>query len=498
MMNFAIEVIAEANPLSKQTLYHVLQSSTSNDQQQIKTGTQQLQNWETTAGFYSLLQSIYIDYTVPVELRYLAILQLKNGIDKYWRKTALNAIKKEERESIRSQLISSAIMEPDPRLALQISIVIGKITRFEYPHDWPDVISSTLEELRSALRAGNSVHLSRTFLILLHIIKVLASAKLLRHRTSLQSVSPDIIESVSSIYVEKANTWLSFLRNGSDEVGGTLENMDQSLLALRILRRLLVAGYEFPNRHQEVKDVWSMLASQSGEMLALINWASAPIQSNSRSLIEKHLFQISKLHLNMIKLHPAAFPLLPDSMNIAKAWWGLARQFGDIMGSQRPLVNSNSGLNGEPDAEDWIFALEKLSLSALTIIRGCVKMVYNPMQTFKYQRAEDKEEKRIAQERVKNDLLTELFAQELMENLVTHFLVLTLRDLKQWEEDPEEWEKSQESSGEDWDISIRTCSEKLLLDLIINYKELLVQPLIHVFKTAAGLFIHIEFGIASN
>ena len=496
-MNFAIEVTAEANPLSKQTLYHVLQSSTSNDQQQIKTGTQQLQNWETTAGFYSLLQSIYVDYSIPVELRYLAILQLKNGIDKYWRKTAPNAIKKEERESIRSQLISSAIMEPDPRLALQISIVIGKITRLEYPHDWPDAISSILEELRSAFHAGNSVHLSRTFLILLHIIKVLSSAKLLRHRTSLQSVAPDIIESLSSIYVEKVNTWLSFLRNGGDEVGDTPENMDQSLLALRILRRLLVAGYEFPNRHQEVKDVWSMLASQSGEMLALVHWVSASIQSNSRSLIEKHLFQISKLHLNMIKLHPAAFPLLPDSMNIAKAWWSLARQLGDTMGSQGPLVNSNSDLNGEPDAEDWISALEKLSLSALTIIRGCLKMVYNPMQTFKYQRAEDKEEKKIAQERVKNDLLTELFAQELMENLVTHFLVLTPRDLKQWEEDPEEWEKSQESSGEDWDISIRTCSEKLFLDLIINYKEILVQPLIHVFKTAAGLFIIMEVGITS-
>ena len=84
-----------------------------------------------------------------------------------------------------------------------------------------------------------------------------------------------------------------------------------------------------------------------------------------------------------------------------------------------------------------------------------------------------------------------------MENLVTHFLVLTPRDLKQWEEDPEEWEKGQESSGEDWDISIRTCSEKLLLDLIINYKDLLVLPLIHVFKNAAGLFIHMESGITS-
>jgi len=68
-MNFAIEVPAEANPLTTQTLFHVLQSASSNDQQQVKTGTQQLQHWEVSPGFFSLLQSIYLDYALPVELR---------------------------------------------------------------------------------------------------------------------------------------------------------------------------------------------------------------------------------------------------------------------------------------------------------------------------------------------------------------------------------------------------------------------------------------------
>ena len=33
-------------------------------------------------------QSMYLDKSLPLEVRYLAIIQLKNGIDKYWRKTA--------------------------------------------------------------------------------------------------------------------------------------------------------------------------------------------------------------------------------------------------------------------------------------------------------------------------------------------------------------------------------------------------------------------------
>lgn len=135
-MSFAIEVPAEANPLTSQTLYNGLQSASSNNQQQIQTGTKQLQNWEKAPGFYSSLQSLYIDVSLPTEIRYLSILQVKNGIDKYWRKTALNAISKEEKSLIRSRCAEGVLKEPDPRLALQAAIVVARIIRYEYPHEW--------------------------------------------------------------------------------------------------------------------------------------------------------------------------------------------------------------------------------------------------------------------------------------------------------------------------------------------------------------------------
>jgi hypothetical protein len=87
-MSFAVEVSGEANPLTEGILLHVLKSAASNDPQQIQTGTKQLQQWEKHAGYYKHLQSVFIDRSLPIEVRYLAIIQLKNGIDKYWRKTA--------------------------------------------------------------------------------------------------------------------------------------------------------------------------------------------------------------------------------------------------------------------------------------------------------------------------------------------------------------------------------------------------------------------------
>jgi hypothetical protein len=86
--------------------------------------------------FYPLLQSVFIDKSLPLEVRYLSIIQLKNGIDKYWRKTATNAVSKQDKNTIRSRLLESAVNEADSRLALQNALVVAKIVRFEFPNDW--------------------------------------------------------------------------------------------------------------------------------------------------------------------------------------------------------------------------------------------------------------------------------------------------------------------------------------------------------------------------
>lgn len=99
------------------------------------------------------MQEVFLDHSVPNEVRYLAIIQLKNGIDKYWRKTAPkyvigislrrghantceSAIKAEEKEHIKTRALEAGIVEPAPLLALHNSLMIAKIMRFEFPHDW--------------------------------------------------------------------------------------------------------------------------------------------------------------------------------------------------------------------------------------------------------------------------------------------------------------------------------------------------------------------------
>ena len=86
--NIPIELPAETMPLSETSVSYVLGNASSNNQQQIQSATKQLEHWSKQRGYYKHLQSVFIDQSCPLEVRYQAIIQLKNGIDKYWRKTA--------------------------------------------------------------------------------------------------------------------------------------------------------------------------------------------------------------------------------------------------------------------------------------------------------------------------------------------------------------------------------------------------------------------------
>ncbi|KAK8215722.1 armadillo-type protein [Phyllosticta capitalensis] len=485
-MQGSVELPAEANPLTENILFHVLRSGASNDLHQIQTATKQLQQWEKERGFYPLLQTAFIDASLPFEVRYLAIIQLKNGIDKYWRKTATNAVSKEDKTLIRSRLLESAANEPDQRLARQNALVISKIVRFEYPSDWPDVVNQLLDLVRNSIAPGaNPLYLNRTLMVLLHVTKELSTGRTIRMRSNLQSIAPEIFRVLGHIYVEKVQQLQSFLQQGTGDERDALENIEQSLMAIKTLRRVVVAGFEFPNREKDIQEFWVVVRDQLGQFLALVTQEPNPLPQHFRDPLEKHLMQLSKLHLETAKTHPAAFVLLPDSMDITRAYWGLIVQFGQVFGAKSPSTDGEIGTDGDADDQEKPI-LERLSLKGLLLIRACLKMVFNPAQTFKYRHDQEKQEQAQAKEIVKQQLLSEDFVREMMETVVTRYFVFRPSDLRQWEEEPDEWERREDMEGDDFEFSVRSCAEKLFLDLAINFKDLLVQPLLGVFNSVAS------------
>lgn len=318
----------------------------------------------------------------------------------------------------------------------------------------------------------------------MYIVKELSTGRLLRTRQSLQSVAPEIFNVLGNIYVNKVQSWQSFFRDGGDDEGGAIESIENSLLAIKVIRRLIIAGYDFPAREKDVQEFWTLTRTHFGQFLPYVTSEDSPLAENTQQKIGRHLMQLSKLHLNMATTHPAGFVLLPNSIDLTRDYWSLISKLGETWGS-KSVETAEIGTDG--DADDDAPIIERLALKGLLIIRACVKMVFYPTQTFRYKQQQEKDEKNQATEMLKSNLLTDDLVREMISSLVTRFFVFRPSDLRMWEEEPDEWEKMDEGA-EDWEFAIRPCAEKLFLDLAKNFKDLIVQPLLQVFYTVASEF----------
>jgi hypothetical protein len=305
-------------------------------------------------------------------------------------------------------------------------------------------------------------------------------------RKKLQGVASELLNVLGQIYVSKVQVWQTFFKNGGDDEGGALEAIENSLLTIKIIRRLIIAGYDFPGRETNVQEMWNLSQEHFGEFLPYVVHEGSPLGLAPRKMVEKHLMQLSKLHLTMAQGHAVDFVLLNNSLALVRTYWSLVSQLGETWGS-KSLDVARIGTDGDAEDEDPPI-LERLGLKGLLLIRACVKMVFYPAQILRYRQPQEKEDKARAIEMIKKDLLTQDVVREMISALVTRFFVFRPSDLRMWEEEPDEWEKMEEGS-EDWEFSIRSCAEKLFLDLAKNFKDLIIQPLLQVFYTVASEYL---------
>lgn len=428
----------------------------------------------------SVSKSVFLDKTLPLEIRFLAIIQIKNGIDKNWRLYAhlKNGIRVEEKNYIRSRLFQGAIEEEDKHLALHNALVIAKIIRIDYPEDWPDAIPTIINLLRSA-RNGNQHHLHGTLLVLLRVIKELGTARLRRSQTALQSVTPEIVYVLWEIYSEKSSLWTNFFTTGQGNGDEASLAMNNSLLALKTLRRLISVGYARPHADTTVSQFWTLSQNQFGQFLGFVNHDSA-IPATYHDLVGKHLLQFAKFHIDQAEHFAASFAFLPNSLSLVNAYWDLISNFAEV------FISSGGIRQGSGDAKAKTEGplMEKLALKGLLLLRACVRIAFQPIQTFKYRTPETKAEQEEAKNVIKTGLFKDDLVIQIVNTIITHLFVFRRSDLEAWEEDPEEWEQQEEYEGNAYEWEVRPCAEKLFLDLLTNFRQLLTPPLLSYFQTA--------------
>ncbi|KAI1633197.1 putative importin 11 [Biscogniauxia mediterranea] len=481
-MTFAIEVPGAASPLSRIELCRTLQSASSHDSSKRQAAGQQLSTWESHQDYYPALQAVFLDNNLPREIRLLAIIQLKNGIDRLWRHhTVQNAIQPDEKHAIRANLFRGTIQERDKQLAFLNALVIAKVIRIDFPQEWPDPLTTLIDLLRQN-KDGDQNHLAGALVILLRTVKELGTARLRKSQTALQSATPELVYILAEIYGAKTATWTTFLTGGGGQQEDADAAIEASLLAFKILRRLLLVGYEYPHKDKTVEQVWTFSQSQFGQFLSFVgNDSQAPPPYVEK--VGKHLLQFTKLHIGMADEHPGSFASLPNSLDLARAYWDLVANFAELY-DKSGGIRQGSASSGDSKSKVEGPLVERLALKGLLLTRACVRMVHYPRQTIRYRSKQDIQEGHQAIEHVKVNLFTDQLVIQMANTIITHLFVFRKADFDAWEEDPQEWEQQEENQGNAFEWEVRPCAEKLFLDLLTQHKHLLMQPLLSYFATA--------------
>ncbi|KAK6098360.1 hypothetical protein MT418_002396 [Batrachochytrium dendrobatidis] len=449
---------------SKIQLCMVLEQAASADPVQRTSGQSVLGQWEKAPQFHSTLQDIYFDQTIDVKLRSLAIIYLKNGIARYWRKTAEHAIQLEEKEIIRQKQLTN-MDESNKKLAIQQALVTAKISRTDFPNDWPDLLQTLIPIVQASFRisapldqtARNIQH--NSLYTLHHVVKTLCSKTLPSSRRLLHQLAPELFNFVSSIFFDEANSFVTTIQqvDVSDPTNQINDKLVLVRYALKCLRRLVVHGFQDPDK---IPAVAEFIGSLTRYMQTFMQFRQTLPKSSSGlyATLSSFCILVGKFYLDLANNRLVSFVLAHDGVSILKFYMMLLES--------TPQVQDNE-------------TVERIMIQALQLLKMFIK---NPSFNTISQVHKDERMNSVIQ-----ILDTQLFKQDQVVTfaklLVSHYIRLSEEDLTSWEDDPESFIQSEDS--DQWEFSIKSCAERVLMDLVSKNRDLLCPILVSMLREAS-------------
>uniref|UniRef100_A0A3B3TBZ9 Importin-11 n=1 Tax=Paramormyrops kingsleyae TaxID=1676925 RepID=A0A3B3TBZ9_9TELE len=410
-----------------------LTQATSQDTAVLKPAEEQLKQWETQPGFYSVLLNIFNNHLLDVNVRWLAVLYFKNGIDRYWRRVAPHALSEEEKTLLRAGLITN-FNEPVNQIATQIAVLIAKVARLDCPRQWPELIPILLESVK--VQDGLQQH--RALLTFYHVTKTLASKRLATDKKLFQDLASGIYSFACSLWNHHTATFLQQVCSGDE--AAAINSLERTLLSLKVLYN----GAVFDTRAPAP-------ASPSGRRVGP--------SSACREKLEKTIILYTKVLLDFLEHHPCPFiPLIQRSLEFAVSY-----VFTEV-------------------GEGVVF--ERFIVQCMNLVKMIVKNdAYKPAKNI-----EDSKPESLEAHKIKMAFFTHPTLTEIGRRLVSHYFLLTEEELAMWEEDPESF-AVEETGGDSWKYSLRPCTEVLFLDVFHSYSQTLTPVLLEMVQNLQGMLL---------
>jgi hypothetical protein len=333
-----------------QELLVLLDLASSDDDTKRKHAENRIAEIERIPNYWPNLLQIYFETSVNQKIRMLAIICLKNGVAKYWRKSAVGAIAENEKQIIR-QLFMSNFSETQKQLSSQQSLVISMIARFDFPIDWPDLLAGLIPLVEQSFSQNPDVIIQLNTLYTLYLcMKQIATKALPSARKSLRDVTPSIFNFMHNLFKNRIQFFfeLQISESNYDALNAALSI---ARVALKCMRKLITHGFS------------SILDSPGAlELLAsLYHYLPHLLETKTNVPASIELFKtlgsmsvlVGKLYLDVEEGSVVDFILAPHCIDVIKYYWGL-------------LEHSNDNSAADP-------IMEKILIQSLKMLKNVVK-----------------------------------------------------------------------------------------------------------------------------
>ncbi|NXG12148.1 IPO11 protein, partial [Sakesphorus luctuosus] len=419
----------------------VLTQATSQDTAVLKPAEEQLKQWETQPGFYSVLLNIFTNHSLDVNVRWLAVLYFKNGIDRYWRRVAPHALSEEEKTTLRAGLITN-FNEPVNQIATQISVLIAKVARVDCPRQWPELIPTLVE----SVKAQDDLQQHRALLTFYHVTKTLSSKRLAADRKLFYDLTSSIYSFACSLWNHHTDTFLQQICAGNDAAAAN--SLERTLLSLKVLRKLTVHGFVEPHWNTEVMGFLHAVFERLKQFLE----CSRNIRPENicRDRLEKTIILFTKV--------VSIFSLRWESLSL---------------GSKCLYCGGGGGKKSYIPYASFTYSSSNTVVLHLIVIQSFLCFI------------SDSSPETLEAHKIKTSFFTYPTLTEICRRLVTHYFLLTKEELTMWEEDPESF-TVEETGGDSWKYSLRPCTEVLFMDIFHEYNQTLTPVLLEMVHNLQG------------
>ncbi|XP_011635058.1 importin-11 [Pogonomyrmex barbatus] len=422
----------------------VLRQAVSQDPNVLKSAEQTLKQWETQQGFYIALYNVLSNHSLAIEVRWMAVVYLKIGVERYWRKNAPNAIEDNEKEFLRQHLLRN-FEEPVNPLAVQLAVLIAKIARYDCPREWGTLVPTLLE----VIRQENLLAQRQAVLTLHHVVKALASRRLADGQRIFRELTATMFNFILNLWNTYTESFLIMASNGAD-VNQTQETLEKALLLLRILRQLIVYGFSKPSESQDAMLFLKVVFERAKTCLECRKTlASRGVQVD---VCEKFIIHLTKVLLGVLDMHPFCYvELIPTSLEFSVFYC---------------FTETGQAL-----------AFERFIIQCLNLVKSILlSTYYRPAKVIE----ETKDPLVLRACQLRQEFFTPETLTEICSRLVTHYFLLTPADLEMWDTQPESF--AIDDGGESWKYCLRPCTESLFLAIFHHFRDVLASVLVNLMR----------------